>query len=142
MKSDSYFLHTHGDHVRVFTQSDVRTHNRALSSEQHLDTTVALHAQTAGIWHTPTAAGTPQNANGEFRTVADPGFPRGEGANQNEPTPKVDVKSYYLANFSQKLHKIEKIWTPRWGRPSLAPSPLDPQMQKEMHKLLRQQRGK
>ena len=29
------------------------------------------------------------------------------------PTPKVDVKSYYLANFSQKLHEIERIWTPR-----------------------------
>ena len=27
------------------------------------------------------------------------------------PTPKVDVKSYYFANFPQKLHEIERIWT-------------------------------
>ena len=43
--------------------------------------------------------------------VADPGCPE-VGA----PTPKVDVKSYYLANFfPKKLHENEKIWTS--GRP-------------------------
>ena len=36
--------------------------------------------------------------------VADPGFSRGGGANS-----KI---GYYLANFSQKLHEIERIWTP------------------------------
>ena len=25
------------------------------------------------------------------------------------PTPKVDVEGYYLANFSQKQHEIERI---------------------------------
>ena len=55
--------------------------------------------------------------------MADPGqwriqdFPE-EGAS----TPKVDVKSYYLAIFPQKLHEIERIWT-HWG------PLLDPPMQ-------------
>ena len=31
------------------------------------------------------------------------------------PTPKVDVKSYYLANFSQRLHEIEKKLDPEVG---------------------------
>ena len=40
------------------------------------------------------------------------------------PTPKVDMKGYYLANFFQKLHKIERIWTLRvvtrpWRLPPL-----------------------
>ena len=29
-------------------------------------------------------------------------------------TPKVDVKRYYLANFSQRRHEIKSIWTPTW----------------------------
>ena len=33
-------------------------------------------------------------------TVADPGFPRGGGAN-----PKGGAPTYYLANFSSKLHE-------------------------------------
>ena len=81
--------------MRVFTQSDARTHNRALSSGQHLNTTVALHVQTAGIWHTPTAAGTPQNANGEFRTVADPAFPRDEGANSKGGCEKLLFSQFF-----------------------------------------------
>ena len=36
--------------------------------------------------------------------VADPGFPRGWGAN-----PKGGAPTYYLANFSQKLHENEEI---------------------------------
>ena len=95
LKSDSYFSCTPGDHVRVFTQSDARTHNRALSSGQHLNTTVALHAQTAGIWHTPTAAGTPQNAKGEFRTVADAGFPVGEGVNSKGGCEKLLFSQFF-----------------------------------------------
>ena len=51
--------------------------------------------------------------------VADPGFPRGLGAN-----PKGGVQTYYLANFSQKLHENEEILDQR-GDASLALS-LDP----------------
>ena len=43
------------------------------------------------------------------KSVADPGFPRGGGAN---------------IRISQKLHEIERIWTPGGARP-LRP-PLDP----------------
>ena len=53
--------------------------------------------------------------------MADPGFPRGGGAN-SPGTP-----TYEFAKFSQKLHEIESIWTPG-GRASLAP-PLDPPLQ-------------
>ena len=42
--------------------------------------------------------------------VADPGFPRGGGANPPEGAP-----TYILPNFPQKLHEIERIWTPREG---------------------------
>ena len=39
-------------------------------------------------------------------SVADPGFPRGRGATlRGEPT-------HDFAKFSQKLHEIERIWTP------------------------------
>ena len=40
--------------------------------------------------------------------MADPGFPRGEGANSS-----VGVPAYDFAKISQKLHEIERIWT--WG---------------------------
>ena len=54
-------------------------------------------------------------------TVADPGFPRGGGANSQGGAP-----TYEFAKFSQKLHEIERIWTPGGGGgASLAP-PLDP----------------
>ena len=43
-------------------------------------------------------------------SVADPGFPRGGGAN-SPGAPKYDV-----SKFSQKLHEIERIWTPRGAR--------------------------
>ena len=40
----------------------------------------------------------------EYTPVAEPGFPRGGGANsQGAPT-------YDFAKFSQKLHEIERIW--------------------------------
>ena len=55
-------------------------------------------------------------------SVADPGFPRG-GA----PTPEGGAPTYYLANFSRKLHENKEILGPRGGRASLAP-PLDPPM--------------
>ena len=48
-------------------------------------------------------------------TVADPGFPRGGGANSlggGAPT-------YDFAKISHKLHEIERIWTPG-GHASLA----------------------
>ena len=52
--------------------------------------------------------------------VADPGFPRGGGAN-----PKGGAPTYYLANFARKLHEKEEIWGQRGGvRPSRPP--LDP----------------
>ena len=42
--------------------------------------------------------------------VADPGFPRGGGANSPGGAP-----TYDFAKFSQKLHEIERIWTPGEG---------------------------
>ena len=42
-----------------------------------------------------------------YLAVADPGFPRGGGANSP------GAQTYDLAKFSQKLHEIERIWTPR-----------------------------
>ena len=45
-------------------------------------------------------------------TVADPGFPRGGGANSPGGTP-----TYDFAKFSPKLHEIERIWTPGGVRP-------------------------
>ena len=42
--------------------------------------------------------------------VADPGFPRGGGAN-----PKGGAPTYYLANFSRKLHENEEILGQRGG---------------------------
>ena len=50
--------------------------------------------------------------------MADPGFPRGGGANSPGGAP-----TYDFALFSQKLHKIERIWAPRGRIPC---SPLDP----------------
>ena len=44
-------------------------------------------------------------------SVADPGFPRGGGAN----SPGGGAPTYDFAKFSQKLHEIERIWTPRGG---------------------------
>ena len=41
--------------------------------------------------------------------VADPGFPRGGGANPP------GVPAYDFAKFNQKLREIERIWTPREG---------------------------
>ena len=40
------------------------------------------------------------------------------------PTPQVDVKSYYLAIFSQILHETERILTPKRARIPGAPPPL------------------
>ena len=51
--------------------------------------------------------------------VADPGFPRGGAANSPGGVP-----TYNFPKFSQKLHEIERIWTPG-GHTSLVP-PLDP----------------
>ena len=42
-----------------------------------------------------------------LQTVADPEFPRGGGTNSLGKAPT------YFAKFSQKLHEIERIWTPR-----------------------------
>ena len=52
------------------------------------------------------------------KTVADPGFPRGGGAN-----PK-GAPTYYLANFSRKLHENEEILGQRGASPPLD-SPLE-----------------
>ena len=52
--------------------------------------------------------------------VADPGFPGGGGAN----SPGGGAPTYDFAKFPQKLHEIERIWTPGGVRP-LQP-PLDP----------------
>ena len=51
------------------------------------------------------------------QSVADPGFPRGGGANSPRVAP-----TYEIAKFSEKLHEIERIWTPRGGvHPSRPP---------------------
>ena len=42
--------------------------------------------------------------------VADPGFPE-----VGTPTLQGEVPTYDFANFSKKLHEIERIWTPRLG---------------------------
>ena len=57
---------------------------------------------------------------GTLFAVADPGFSRGGGV--NPPGGREHAK------FSRKLHEIERIWTPRGGRASLTPPPLDPPM--------------
>ena len=49
--------------------------------------------------------------------MADPGFPQGGGANSPGGVP-----TYDFAKFSQKLHEIERIWTPRGARVPHAPS--------------------
>ena len=58
-------------------------------------------------------------------TVADPGFPRGGCANCKGGG--ANCKPIIFANFPQKLHEIEEIWS--GGGASLAPPPpLDPPM--------------
>ena len=52
-----------------------------------------------------------QNIWKTLLAVADPGFPRGGGANSPGGAP-----TYDFTKLSQKLHKIERIWTPG-GRP-------------------------
>ena len=47
--------------------------------------------------------------------AADPGFPRGGGAN-----PPSGAPTYDFAKFFRKLHEIERIWTPK-GCTSLSP---------------------
>ena len=49
-------------------------------------------------------------------SVADPGFPRGGIANSPGGVP-----TYDFAIFSQKLHEIERIWTPGEARVSRVP---------------------
>ena len=54
-------------------------------------------------------------------TVADPRFPRGGGAN-----PLGGAPTYYLANFSQKLHEDKEMFA-LGGRGACVPrAPLDP----------------
>ena len=53
----------------------------------------------------------------ESCAVADPGFPRGGGAN----SPGVGAPTYDFTKFCQKLHEIERIWTPGGARLSRPP---------------------
>ena len=46
-----------------------------------------------------------------YKSVADPGFPRGGGTN-----PKGGAPTYYFANFSRKLHENEEILGQRGAR--------------------------
>ena len=55
------------------------------------------------------------------QSVADPGFPRGGGAK-----PRGGAPTYYLANFSQKLHENEEISGQRGEGARDARPPLDP----------------
>ena len=50
------------------------------------------------------------------KSVADPGFPQGGGANSPGGVP-----TYDFAKFFQKLHEIERIWAPRGGARPLCP---------------------
>ena len=52
-----------------------------------------------------------------FKPVADPGFPQGGGT--NSAGGGLLAPTYDFAKFSQKLHEIERIWTPgrRGARP-------------------------
>ena len=49
-------------------------------------------------------AGTTIMSKYQLLSVADPGFPRGGGAN-----PKGGAPTYYLANLCQKMHENEEI---------------------------------
>ena len=60
--------------------------------------------------------------------MADPGFPRGGGAN-----PKGGVPTYYLANFSRKLHENEEILGQRGGGARPSRPPLDPPLISKSH---------
>ena len=51
-----------------------------------------------------------------LHSVADPGFPRGGGAK-----PRGGAPTYYLANFSRKLHENEEISGQRGVGASLEP---------------------
>ena len=44
---------------------------------------------------------------GRWKSVADPVFPRGGGANPP------GASTYDFVKISQKLHEIERIWAPR-----------------------------
>ena len=49
--------------------------------------------------------------NFHTKAVADPGFPRGGGADSR------GAPTYNFAKCSQKLHEIERIWTRGGARP-------------------------
>ena len=57
-------------------------------------------------------------------SVTDAGFPR--GGDTNPPGEVGGAPTYDFTNFSQNMHEIEKIWTPRMARvPGIpVPSPL------------------
>ena len=72
---------------------------------------------TTRLWSIYTVVGPEFNRT---MPVADPGFPRGGGANYPGGAP-----TYDFAKIFQKLHEIERIWTLKGGaRPSRPP--LDP----------------
>ena len=51
------------------------------------------------------------------RPIVDPGFPRDWGAN---PPGRAGAPTYNFAKFSQKLHKIDRIWRiPPLGPPDI-----------------------
>ena len=54
--------------------------------------------------------------------MADPGFPRGGRQSERErgcqPFIRPKFANIWLAKFSEKLHEIERIWTPGRARPS------------------------
>ena len=72
------------------------------------------------IWRFSHLAGRTQGSWWHLNSVADPGFPRGGGAKPGGWAP-----TYYLANFSRKLHENEEISGQRGGARPSSP-PLDP----------------
>ena len=69
-------------------------------------------------------------------TVADPGFPRGGGANPK----RGEAPTYYLVIFSRKLHENEEILVRGGVRASLRP-PLDPPLKYKKYLFQRKWKG-
>ena len=81
-------------------------------------------SQVPSWWGTPVPDGgirmgyPPPQQGKDGVPVADLGFPRGGCAN-----PRGGASTYYLINFSRKLHENEEILVQRWGHASLALPP-------------------
>ena len=73
-----------------------------------------LHGYVWGVGYHRTWDTSPRPTDTDTWLVADAGFPRGGGARPGGPTNN-------FAKFSQKLHEIDRIWTPRGAGVPRAP---------------------